>query len=144
LELAARPTQSLAFLGKRLRPAAPLEPTRLQRLVAELDDDKFAVRERATQELAGLGDQAGPALTRVLARGPSFEARRRLEGLLKGYARSALPPGLLQQLRALEVLVLIKTPEAGQLIQALAGGSSEARLTREAQAALEMMGGKRN
>jgi hypothetical protein len=49
--------------------------------------------------------------------------------------RNPSPDGL-RTLRALELLELADTPEARRLLQALADGTPEARLTREARAAL--------
>ncbi len=43
----------------------------------------------------------------------------------------------MQALRAVEVLERVGTPEARQILEDLARGAPEARLTREAKAALE-------
>jgi hypothetical protein len=45
----------------------------------------------------------------------------------------------LRQTRALEALEQIRSPEARKLLERLAAGAPEARLTREAQAALERL-----
>jgi hypothetical protein len=50
-----------------------------------------------------------------------------------------LSPKQLLTLRAIEVLEHIDTPEARQLLRRQAGGAAEARLTREAKAALERL-----
>src|SRR5262249_38107610 len=77
--LAAAPKDALPFLQKRIRPASPVDTKRIARLIAELDSDDFAVRERATSGLEKLGGQAGPALRKALDGRPSAEARLRLE-----------------------------------------------------------------
>src|SRR5581483_2422778 len=88
--LAATAAQSLPFLERHLWPARVAEAERLARLIADLDSDEFAVRERATRELAGLGEQAAPVLREALKKSPSPEARRRMQDLL-GRLRG-LPP----------------------------------------------------
>src|SRR5262249_14803776 len=54
---------------------------RVERLIRELDSDDFAVRERASDGLAGMGTAARAALAKALAGNPSPEARRRLSDL---------------------------------------------------------------
>jgi truncated hemoglobin YjbI len=64
--------------------------------------------------------------------------RRRLESLLD----SVEGPGeaeWLRDVRALEVLEHIGTPEARQVLKVLAEGAPEARLTQEAKASLERL-----
>ena len=71
----------------------------------------------------------------------SAEVRRRVEGLLESQepgGRQA--PQALRQVRAVEVLESAGTPEARQLLEALARGVAGARLTREARAALDRVG----
>jgi RNA polymerase sigma factor (sigma-70 family) len=137
--LAAKEGQSLAFLGRHLQPARVAEAERWARLIADLDNDEFAVRERATQELERLGEQAEAPLRQALNKSPSPEPRRRLERLL-GQLRGQPPaPELLRSLRAIEVLEHVGTPQARDLLETLARGTAEARLTREAKASLERL-----
>jgi RNA polymerase sigma factor (sigma-70 family) len=134
-QLAADPEGATALLRDRLRPVPRTEPGRLARLIAALDAEEFAERQRAGGELEALGEAAASDLRRALARGPSAEARRRLEALLQALDR---PPAgeRLQALRGVEVLEQIGSLEARALLAALAEGEPEARLTREAAAAL--------
>ena len=76
----------------------------------------------------------GEATTAPPARSP--EAARRLDALLTQAANVEPSPALLRGLRAIAVLEQIGTPEAKQLLLNLAAGAPEARLTREAKAAL--------
>jgi hypothetical protein len=140
--LAAKAEQSLPFLRRHLRPAKVAEEERLARLIADLDSDRFAVRERAVQELGRRGESAETALRQALKRSPSLEARRRMERLLEQFRRSPLAPDLLRSLRAAEVLERIATPEARRLLEELARGAREARLTREAKASLQRLAGR--
>ena len=122
--LAASPRQALPWLAKRVRSRRP-DPEvqrRIVRLIAELDDDRFAVRERATRELARLGEAARPALKKSLAAGPTPEARRRLKDLLGKLPREEDSPNRLRLPRLVEVLEHSGTAEARQLLKHLAAG----------------------
>jgi RNA polymerase sigma factor (sigma-70 family) len=132
--LAADPTQAVVLLRERLRPVLPPDARRIARLIADLDSEIFAVRDGAVKELARLGDVAAPALRQACAAKPSPEVRRRLEQLLAD--ANGWPPDLLRQWRALEVLEQIGTLQARKVLEALSQGAPEARLTREAKAAL--------
>jgi hypothetical protein len=134
--LAANAGHSLPFLERNLRPAGVPEEEKLTRLIADLDSEQFAVRERAAQELERLGEQAETSLRQALKKSPSLEARRRMEGLLDRLRGMSPPPGLLRALRAAEVLERIGTPEARRLLESLARGAPEARLTVGAKASL--------
>jgi hypothetical protein len=128
------------FLRKSLKPALPPDPERLRPLIADLDSDQFAVREKAQRELEKMGEDAGPSLRKALDSKPSAEARRRLESILKKPRTPS--PEAVQANRAVEVLENIGTPDARQLLEALAEGAPEAGLTREARAALERLAPK--
>jgi HEAT repeat protein len=70
--------QSLSFLEERVQPVLALDPQQIRRLIADLDHDRFEVRERATEKLTALEEQAVPALQKALALDPSAELRRRV------------------------------------------------------------------
>jgi RNA polymerase sigma factor (sigma-70 family) len=129
---------TVAALKERLRAAPKVGADRLDRLLRDLDSEEFAVRENAARDLEKLGETARPAIERALAsKNASPELRRRLEDL---QGRLAVPAGeQLRELRALEVLEHVATPDAGHLLQALAAGAPEARLTREAAAACKRL-----
>jgi WD40 repeat protein len=137
--LAAVPERSLPLLAARLLPVSSPDPGRLARLITNLDRDQFAVRDQATRELEGLGELAEAALRKLLAAKPPLEVRRRAEGLLEKL-RGPLPFGdRLRSLRAVEALEHVGTKQARQVLIRLAGGGPEARLTREAKAALQRL-----
>src|SRR5262249_26780395 len=112
---------------------------RLRRWLADLDSEVYAARETAQKELAAVGELAAPALEQALAREPSPEARRRLQALVDKLQGPITQPELLRAVRAVAVLEDIATPEARQLLERLAAGAPEARLTQEAKAALERL-----
>jgi RNA polymerase sigma factor (sigma-70 family) len=136
-QLSASPDQAVGLIKERLRAATPADPKRLAQLLADLDCDRFELRRQAESELQGLGERAEPALRQALAGDPPPELRQRLERLRD---RLFVPtPGLLRDLRAVELLELIGNPEARQMLGALAGGTPGARLTREAHSALQRL-----
>jgi HEAT repeat protein len=113
---------------------------RVARLIAELDDDDFDVRQKAAAELAKLGGEAEPALREVLTGSPSAEVRKSVEALLEKLNTPAAAAGRRRWLRALEVLEMVGGDEARQVVRALARGTAEApSVTVEARATLERM-----
>jgi hypothetical protein len=139
-KLVAGSARAVPFLGKQLQPVRNIAGERLARLIANLDSDDFANRERASEELAGLGELALPALRKALADMPSVEVRRRAEELVSSATRWTPRPARLRELRALRVLEQIGAPEARTVLERMAEGATEARLTREAKAALGRLG----
>jgi RNA polymerase sigma factor (sigma-70 family) len=134
--------QSVAFLALRLGPVPRIAEERVARLIAELDSDRFEVRDRASKELEQLGELAGPALRKALAGKPSLEVRRRLKTLLDQVGGRTLAAEQLRALRAVEVLEHIGTSDAQEVLKKMAKGAPEARLTREATAALDRLNNK--
>lgn len=134
--LARAPEQMVPFAKERLRPVLPADPQKIARLVADLDAGDFTTREKASVELEKLGDLTGDALHKVLDGKPALEPRQRIEKLLEKIESQQLSGEHIRTVRALEVLEAIGTPEARQVIAAVAQGAPRARLTREAQATL--------
>ena len=134
--------QSVAFLAPRLGPVPRIAEERVARLIAELDSDRFEVRDRASKELEQLGELAGPALRKALAGKPSLEVRRRLKTLLDQVGGRTLAAEQLRALRAVEVLEHIGTSDAQEVLKKMAKGAPEARLTREATVALDRLNNK--
>jgi hypothetical protein len=137
--LADSPEGTVALFKRLLTPARPAKVEQLRRLLADLDSEVFAVRETAQKELGVMGELAAPALEQALAREPSAEARRRIQALLDKLQGPVTQPEVLRALRAVAVLEDIASPEAQRVLETLAQGTPEARLTREAKAALELL-----
>jgi WD40 repeat protein len=132
--------ETTAFLGKRLQPADQPDAQRMSRLIAHLEDERYAVRQRATEELARLGTAATPQLREALTRQPTLDKRLRVEALLGRLANPWVPSAEeLRALRALEVLERTATPAARQILERLAGGASYAPLTQQAKMALQRL-----
>ena len=71
----------------------------------------------------------------------SAEVRQTAKRLLDGISGPMRDPDRLREVRAVELLERIATSEAKSVLRALAKGA-DARLTREARAALERLEGK--
>jgi WD40 repeat protein len=134
--LLAVPGEATAFLKGRLAPAPAPDPQKVARLVAGLDSTSFEAREEATLELERLGEAALPALRRARTAGPSAEVRRRAAQLVERLDGPTPPGEVLRGLRAVEALEHIGSAEARRLLEEVAKGSPDARLTVEAKAAL--------
>jgi HEAT repeat protein len=136
--LTATPRQAVELLQKEVKPAPVVDEKEISALMERLSSDEFKVRERATADLGKLGEQVLPALKKALTGKLELEARRRIERLVEQAATHSSAP-LLRNLRAVEVLEHAGTPEAKHVLVALAGGSPQASLTREAKASLERL-----
>jgi hypothetical protein len=135
--LEAHPASAARLLRERLRPAPALDRHRISRWIADLDSNLFPVRDEARMELERCAELAEPTLRRALASHPPLHMRRQLEQLLEQLA-GWTPEGL-RGLRAIEGLERIDTVEARQVLENLAGGAPEARLTQEAKATLQRL-----
>jgi WD40 repeat protein len=138
-EMVAAPAQSVPFLRRHLRLVPAADPRHLARLIAELDDEKFTVREKATRELEKLARLARPALKQALAGRPSPETRRRVERLLKRLEQFLPTAEELRLWRAIEVLEQIGTAAAREALQTLARQGANTLPGLDARAALERL-----
>jgi hypothetical protein len=135
--LVLRPGEAVAYVGKQLRPVGPADPGRFREYISELTDDRFAIREEAFRRLKQSGDLAAPALQERLAQKPSPDERRRILELLR-HLRTWSPEEM-RYLRAIQVLEYTGTPKARTILERLAGGRPESRLTREAKLSLNRL-----
>lgn len=137
LVLGAHPAQTMPFLQGRLKPVPAPDPKRIAQLIADLDNQQFAARQKAEDELEKLGQLAVSALKKTLQSQPSLEVRQRVGKLLeRTFVRPTPVADVLQSLRALALLEDLGTNEARQLLDQLSQGAPDARQTREAKAVL--------
>src|SRR5262249_21783631 len=61
--------QAVPFLADNLRPAR-LDAKRIMQLIADLDSEQFAVRQKASAELETIDKPAAPLIRNVLQNGP--------------------------------------------------------------------------
>jgi len=119
------------------------DPARVAKLMAELDSEEFAVRDRASKSLRDLGPLAVPALRKALDAKPkpSLEMRQRLEELVDAATKPTSSPEMLRVSRALEALELMGTPEGREALQALSKELQVPWLRTAAAEALRRQGG---
>jgi hypothetical protein len=134
--LAALP-EADAFLARHLRPVEGVLPQRVRTLLADLGSTDFDRREWAEEALAEAGEAVRSAIAEQLARTEDLEVKRRLAGLQERLQPRA--PGRLREIRAVLALEARGTSEARRLLQRLAAGLADARLTQEAKKALERL-----
>lgn len=129
-----------AFLKARLKSNQPPDEQRFARLIADLDDDKFTTREKASAELEKLGSRAEPALRRTLEGTVSAEVRSRVQRLLERFGpRQEQTPPELVRLRIVEALEANGSREARQVLAELAKEATDTELAREAKASLQRL-----
>jgi hypothetical protein len=134
---------SVPFFRQRLQAQslAPKEERQIARLLAELDDDKFMVRENATRQLARLGERAVPMLQECHDTTSSLEVRARIEQILRKRApqETALTPDQRRTLRVIHILEQIGTEEARRVLEIVSRQAAEGELREEAVEALRRM-----
>ncbi|HKB05315.1 MAG TPA: hypothetical protein VKD90_24035, partial [Gemmataceae bacterium] len=138
------PKDAVPFLADQGELFATTDVKKIRQWIQNLDHDRYADRERATQELGLVLDEAESNLREELRTNRSEEARRRIELLLQ--ARSTGVTGReLQRLRVIEVLEHVAA-EGGEATRRAAVavlkrlGDMPGRPTHEAKATLERLG----
>jgi hypothetical protein len=143
--LSARSKEAVPYLRERLQVVAALDsgddPGRITRLIADLDGNEFAVRDKATKELSQLGKRAEVLLRQALQGTPSLEMKRRIEAVLANAAQLTLTPQRLQAERALEVLERAGTDEARKVLEELAKERRNRWLKEAVAESLRRLGG---
>jgi WD40 repeat protein len=127
--------RAVAFLGKKLQPLSVPDKAHVAKLIADLDNDSFAVREAASAALGELAELIVPALAEACKTTSSLEQRRRLEELLASL-KNGLAPCQILPVRAVQALELAGREEARKVLREWADGAPAARLTQQAKAAL--------
>jgi WD40 repeat protein len=135
--LADSPGSAIPFLKMHLKPAV-VNTANIQKLVTDLGSDQFKVRNAAFLELNKLDIEIEPVLRGALAQATE-EFRRRVDLLLARPSAIVRGQEVLRGYRAIQILEYAGTPDARQLLQALAKGAGAARITQEAKASLERL-----
>jgi WD40 repeat protein len=125
---------SIDLISKRIQPVKASVP--ISQFIHELESDDSAVREKAFAELEKLGDWIKPKLREELQKNSSTDFQTQVNKLLANPPSVTVPPEHLRDSRALEVLEFIGTPGARRVVENLASGAPEARLTQDAKATL--------
>ncbi|MBY0526346.1 MAG: hypothetical protein K2R98_23330 [Gemmataceae bacterium] len=132
--LAGAPKDAVPFLRDKVLNVPPGDRERVENLLADLDSNQFAVRQKACEELGKLGAPAATALQKLLLGRPSLEATRRAEALLQEIEEK-LVGELLRALRVVEVLERAGTAEARDALARIARGPTRAGTAVEESAA---------
>ena len=137
VRLVSAPGIALPFCSTRLIATPRFDADRVRRLMIQLDDDDFAVRERATEEL-GRYSESVRATLRAAQRGGKLspEAASRVRRLLERLDGSETTPDRLRDTRMVQVLEWMATPDARSKLAELAKGEPGSPLTEDANLAL--------
>src|SRR5262249_29910375 len=115
LKLTTAAGQAIPFLSERLKPAMRIAPEKIHGWISALESEKFTVRREAAVNLLKVGEQAVPALQKVLASAPQLETRKRIEELVDRLTGGSLSADQIRLVRAVEALERMRVPEARQL-----------------------------
>ena len=120
-----------------MSPVPEVKNELLQKLVVNLASDNFALRQTAQKELKEMGETITVFLQQTKKNNPSLEVNRRIDLLLE--AARTLPPETLRQIRAIQVLELISSPNAQEVLGTLAKGFPGALVTKNAKESLDRL-----
>jgi hypothetical protein len=138
-EMAGSPQEAVAVLMERVRPIPGNICEQMSTMIGQLSSADFATRQNATREFERLQGIAEVELRKSLERNPSLEMRRRIEAILKGWDGAITSTALLRDIRSIEILERIGTPEARRVLKKLSDGAPGARVTQEARASLQRL-----
>ncbi len=137
-DMASGHDATVRFLAKKFAEPRPKLEVDIAKLIEQLDDVKFTVREAAFKKLQQLGSQIEPQIRESAANHKSAEVRGRLRRLLDAW-KSAKPQNAqeFQQVRAVDVLSRIGSSSAKQLLEKIAAGQGSPVARSRASAALK-------
>ena len=114
----------------------PVDGVLIAKLIGQLDDNDFRVRDKAADGLRAMGRFAEGPMDKAVAKKPSTQVRGELLRLLDA-CTTAVPDGDHRQaLLAVDMLGTIGSVDAVALLRKLAAGAEDAELTKRAKAAL--------
>jgi RNA polymerase sigma factor (sigma-70 family) len=128
------PVQSVPFLRDHLQAVAPADAKAVDKLLADLASPTFAVRRGAVRALEELGEAAEPALGRALEANPALEVRQQVEQILNKRLTHTV-----RQLRAIEILELIGSAQARDVLEGIERTASNGHVADAARAALQRL-----
>jgi len=121
----------VSFFRRHVRAAVDTDLATARQHIAELNSDKFDVRDKAFKALQSLSHTATPALRQALENNPPLEVRRRVESLLPECPISRSRRLSSARVRAIDVLEHLASKEATRLLTELAAGLPHAAQTRK-------------
>ena len=121
--LSAAGKPAVALLKEKLSPQKSVSGDQVKDLLVKLDSEKYAVREAAFRDLKVLGSAVEAELRQAAADAKSSkEVRQRLQKILESWEKRPATSDELRQMRALQVLERIATPEARAVLLQVAEG----------------------
>jgi hypothetical protein len=129
-KLASAPNDAVPWLKEKLL-VVPVPLDKVAKLVAQLDSDNFATRQKAQQSLTDLGPAAEGALRKALEGQIALEVRQRLQQILDNRDKETI-----RTLRAVEALEQSGSAESWQVLQALSEQAPDPRVAAAARAAI--------
>jgi WD40 repeat protein len=132
----SKPKEALAHFRKHIAPAKPVRTEDAERWLLQLTSSDYAIRTNAMKSLQAGDMQVEDMLRDAVAKAKTAEGKRRIEQLLEKIELFEENADRLREVRAVEVVERIGTPEARALLQEWSAGAPAARLTRESSAAL--------
>jgi WD domain, G-beta repeat len=143
--LLGQPGRAISVIRDGYRGTAD-EQVKIRRWIAELDHDEFRVRETARRSLLKAGLRAAAALNDAGRKKMGVEGENRVRLILEAMESQGVripESGLfgepLRGVRGVRVLESIGGPEARAVLEEVAKGPAESRLTKEAKGALETL-----
>lgn len=132
---------TVSFLRDRISlTAAKVDAANIRRLIGELDDDQFPVREAAMASLRDAPPAAIPLLEQELQFASSEETIYRIKMLLRRLRGElsllGLSPESIRSIRAVQVLAQINTPESIEFLRKIADRPGDKPDSRQARQAL--------
>jgi len=131
--LVNRPEKSLPFLRERVQAQKATTAQRINQLLLELGDEHFVIRNRATEMLKELADEAQADLEQARKQTDSPEVSRRITMILD--SMNSPSPYKRRRLRTTMVLELVGSQDALQFLDQLSKGAPNAQVTQEATSA---------
>ncbi len=107
-QLALTPAQGMPYLSQRLKLLPNAPAAEVARLIGELDNERFTVRQKASQTLEAMGESVEAALRKALKDNLTLELRQRVEKLLDKRDQAVI-----RDLRAIEAVEHIGNSNGG-------------------------------
>jgi WD40 repeat protein len=140
-KLGAAGDNAIPFLRERIRAFAGsgADRKRIDKLVKEIDSEKFATREHALADLIAAGEWALVPLQILLDGSPSSEAKTRANLILQKIAVQAPTAERLAIFEAIDLLENVRTAKAFDLLKEIEHESLIPQVNAEASRALERL-----
>jgi WD40 repeat protein len=139
-----RPAEAAQECEKRIAVATATPADRIAKLVADLQNEEFLVRQAAVRDLEAIGGEVIAPLRHAAENSGDAEVRKLAADIVTRLEVRSLNADELRAARATEVLENLATPEARAVLAKWAAGPAGHRLTIEAAAALARLKTKGN